>query len=103
MLALQLLLAIALLVVCGFAPGFFLVRHLRWSPMEKLCGSIGASFALLYLVFTIIYHLSPVGGVPSKSFAFVSVACIGLGFGARRDLVRLFGSFRVRQAVAGFF
>src|SRR5215472_1942453 len=102
MLALQLLLAIALLVVCGFAPGFFLIRHLRWSPMEKLCGSIGASFALLYLIFSAIYHLGRVGETPSKALAFVSVVSLGLGMAARRDLARLFHSFRVRQTVTGF-
>ena len=57
MLALELLLAMVLLVVCGFPAGFFLTRNLRWSPMEKLCGSIGASYGLLYLAFGTIYQL----------------------------------------------
>jgi hypothetical protein len=71
--------------------------------MEKLCGSIGASFVLLYLAFGVIYHLSPVGETPSKSFAVVSIISTGLCVAAWRDVVRLFASFRVRQAVAGFF
>ena len=104
MLALQLLLAMVLLVVCGFPAGFYLTRNLRWSPMEKLCGSIGASYGLLYLVFGTIYLLTPVGAeIPRKLLAFVSVASLGLAFALRRDFVRLFESFRVRQAGAGFF
>ena len=104
MLALEALLAIALLVVCGFAAGFFFIRHLRWRPMEKLCGSIGTSFALLYLVFGAIYYLSPAGAeIQPKFLALVSVASLALGLAVWRDVVRLFASFRVRQALAGFF
>jgi len=104
MLALELLVAIILLVVCGFAGGFFFLRHLRWSPMEKLCGSIGASFIALYLAFGAIYHLSPVGSkIQPKYLALVSVASFILGLSVWRDVVRLFDSFRVRQALAGFF
>jgi hypothetical protein len=107
MLALEVLLVLVLLVVCGFAPGFFFIRRLRWSPMEKLCGSIGASFALLYLVFGTIYCLSPSGTwaqmeMQTSIFTLVSAASVALGFAARRDIVRLFASFRVRQALAGF-
>jgi hypothetical protein len=103
MLVLELFLAMVLLVVCGFPAGFYLTRNLRWSPMEKLCGSIGASYGLLYLVFGAIYVLTPVGvEIPRMWLAFVSVASLGLGFAVRRDFVRLLGSFRVRQAVAGF-
>jgi hypothetical protein len=101
---LEALLAIPLLVACGFAPGFFVVRRLRWSPMEKLCGSIGISFTVLYLVFTAIYHLSPSGvAIQPKFLALVSAASVAIGLATRRDVVRLFGSFRVRQALAGFF
>ena len=103
MLVLELFLAMVLLVVSGFPAGFFLTRNLRWSPMEKLCGSIGASYGLLYLVFGIIYLLTPTGvEIPRKLLALVSVASLGLGFALRRDIGRLLGSFRVRQALAGF-
>ena len=103
MLALQLLRVAVLLLICGFAPGFFLIRHLRWSPMEKLCGSIGMSFVLLYLAFGAVYYFSPVGvETPPKFLALVSVASLVLGFAVRHDVVRLFGSFRVRRALAGF-
>ena len=51
----QLLLTLVLLVVCSFAPGFFFVRRLRWSGLEKLCGSIALSLALLWLASWGIY------------------------------------------------
>jgi hypothetical protein len=107
MLALEILLTLVLLVVCGFAPGFFFLRRLRWSPLEKLCGSIGASFVLLYLVFGIIYCLRPEGiwshpEIPPGFFALVSAVSLVLCFAMRRDIVRLCASFRVRQALTGF-
>ena len=43
MLLLELVLTFGLLAVCSFTPGFFFVRRLRWTPLEKLCGSIGLS------------------------------------------------------------
>ena len=107
MLALEVLLVLVLLVVCGFAPGFFFIRHLRWSPMEKLCGSIGASFAMLYLLAGTIYFFSPTGtGAQAEMrpglLMLISAASAALGFAARRDIARLFYSFRVRHALAGF-
>jgi uncharacterized BrkB/YihY/UPF0761 family membrane protein len=104
MLALEVLLAIVLLVVCGFAPGFFFIRRLRWTPMEKLCGSIGMSFILLYLLFFTIYCLSPNNTDIQAVFpGLISAACLSLGFAVRHDAFRLFASFRVRRALSGFF
>lgn len=58
MLAAKVVLLLVLLPVCVFSPGFFLVRKLRWSPLEKLCGSVGLSLILLYLVSFGTYWLS---------------------------------------------
>jgi hypothetical protein len=103
MVALDLALALVLLVICSFAPGFFFIRHLRWSPMEKFCGSIGLSFLLLYLSFGAVYCLSPSGTeMPPEFFALISISCVALGLAARREVVRLFRSFRLRQALIGF-
>jgi len=103
MLALQLALVLVLLVVCSFAPGFFFIRHLRWSPMEKLCGSIGLSLILLYLSFGAVYCLTPSGKeVPRVFCVVISTACLALGLASRRDLVRLFHSFRVRRVLMGY-
>ena len=49
MLLFQLALLLCLLPVCSLAPGFYCVRKLPWSPMEKLSGGIGLSLVLLYL------------------------------------------------------
>src|ERR1035437_4061258 len=54
-LLLQLLLTLTLLAVCSFAPGFLLVRRLRWSGLEKLCGSVALSLVLLWLACWGIY------------------------------------------------
>src|ERR1035437_9231163 len=51
----QLFLTLILLVVCSFAPGFLLVRRLRWSGLEKLCGSVALSLVLLWLAAWGIY------------------------------------------------
>ena len=103
MLVLECGLALILLTICGFAPGFFLLRRLRWNPMEKLCGSIGLSFVLLYLAFGIVYCLTPAGGeMPHGVLVLISVGCGALLFATRRDVRLLFSSFRVRQALMGF-
>src|SRR6266508_2652826 len=40
---LEILLTLLLLVVCSFSPGYFFIRRLPWSGLEKLCGSIALS------------------------------------------------------------
>jgi hypothetical protein len=93
-------LLLALLPVCSFAPGFFFVRRLRWTPLEKLCGSIGLSLILLYLAAWSIYCFGPQDQrVP---YAIVASAAVVLGAAAWRDAWNLFRSFRIRQALLGF-
>ena len=96
---LQLALVLLLLVVCGFAPGFYIVRRLRWSPLEKLCGAVGLSLILLYLVVWGLYCAGARGALP---FALVSVACAALGAAAWRDVARLVRVTAVRRALAGY-
>jgi 4-amino-4-deoxy-L-arabinose transferase-like glycosyltransferase len=103
MLALKLLLVIGLLLVCSFAPGFFFLRNVRWRPLEKLCGSVGLSLLLLYLVFWAIYCLGPSGHeMPHRLLALVSAACLALGVASRRQMMSLFAALHVRQALIGF-
>ena len=73
MLVLQLALLLCLLLLCSLAPGFYCVRRLPWSPMEKLSGGIGLSLVLLYLASWGIYCFIPreTGG----AFAAVSLIC----------------------------
>ena len=100
MLAARLLLVLILLAVCSFAPGFFLVRRYRWSPLEKLCGSVGLSLILAYLAAWAIYVLAP-SSQPAAYFA-VSAICAVLAVLVWRDLGALWRIARVRQVLAGF-
>jgi hypothetical protein len=93
-------LVLCLLAICGFAPGFFFVRRLRWSPMEKLCGSIGLSLALLYLASWAIYLIRPPGG-PAAWF-LVSGVCAAAAIAARRDIGGLLSARQARRELAGY-
>ena len=102
MLLLQLVLTFGLLAVCSFTPGFFFVRRFRWTPLEKLCGSIGLSLVMLFLAAWVVY-LSTSGDASERiPFWCVSAVSVALGIAARRDIARLFHVSRVRQAVAAY-
>jgi hypothetical protein len=96
----QIAIVLALLIVCGFAPGFFFVRRLPWNPMEKLCGSIGLSLILVYLTTWAYYCFVPNAGV--WAYAGVSAVSLALGIVASKDIARLVRSFRIRQALFGY-
>ena len=49
---------VPLLLVCSVGPGLAIVRQMRWSPLEKLCGAMGASFVLTYLASFTLYCLN---------------------------------------------
>ena len=99
MLVFELGLLLCLLLVCSLAPGFYCVRRLPWSPMEKLCGGVGLSLVLLYLASWGIYCFFPRGA--GGALVTVSLICVLLGILARQDLSRLLYSSRVRRAAAG--
>jgi hypothetical protein len=40
---------VLLTMACFLGPGLLLVGQLRWSPLEKLCGTVAASFIVIYL------------------------------------------------------
>lgn len=92
--------AILLLAVCGFFPGFFLLRKLRWTPLEKLCGSIGLSLIFVYAATWAVYCLGPREQRPA--YWAVAATSALLGVLSWRDAGRLFRSFRVRQSMLGF-
>jgi hypothetical protein len=105
MLLYQLGLLLILLPVCSFAPGFFFVRKLRWSPLEKLCGSIGLSLILLYLASWGIYCVGARGNrmpVHAAPFVVISLVCAAMGAACWRDIVRLGRVTSVRRALAGY-
>jgi hypothetical protein len=89
-----------LLVVCCFAPGFYFVRRLPWTPLEKLCGSIGLSIILLYLAMWGIFCFGP---QDERILCWVVVGCaVALAAAAWKDLLRLAASFRIRQSLRWF-
>ena len=89
----QLLLTLILLVVCSFAPGFLLVRRLRWSGLEKLCGSVALSLVLLWLAAWGIYIFA----APAAFFG-LAAACGVAGIVVAKDACRLVRGLRVRRA-----
>ena len=103
MLVLEVLLAVFFLIACSFAPGFFFVRRLRWTAMEKLCASVGASLILCYLSFVAVYLVSQEGRDVSRPVLCCFSACsLAFCVFARRDIARLLHSFRVRQTLQAF-
>jgi hypothetical protein len=96
-LLLQLLLTLILLAVCCFAPGFLFVRRLRWSGLEKLCGSVALSIVLLWLAAWGIYILAQ----PALYYG-LAAACAVAAIVVARDALRLFRGLRVRRALAGY-
>ena len=93
----QLLLTLLLLVVCSFAPGFLFVRRLRWSGLEKLCGSIALSLVLLWLATWGIYVFAQ----PAAYFVLAALCCVA-GIAVARDAWKLSCGLRLRRALAGY-
>jgi hypothetical protein len=48
---------VLLTTACSFGPGLLLVGKLRWSPLERLCGAVAASFIVTYLVCFALFIL----------------------------------------------
>src|SRR2546430_2727587 len=92
--------ALPLLGLCTFAPGFFVVRRLRWSALEKLCGAVAISLILLWLVAWGVYIAAP--AVLPVAGSVVALVCLGLLTSSWRDVLTLLASIRVRRAVLGF-
>jgi hypothetical protein len=92
--------ALLLLVLCSFFPGFFFLRRLRWTPLEKLCGSVGLSLILLYLGAWGAYTLGPKDQRPVY-WAMVAASAVLAALGAR-DAFRFFATFRIRQTLLAF-
>jgi 4-amino-4-deoxy-L-arabinose transferase-like glycosyltransferase len=105
MFAAEFVLVLILLVVCCFSPGFFVVRRLHWTPLEKLCGSIGLSLILIYLTTWFVYIAGGPGAnvrMSAVPFAFASSVCLVLMLVCRRDLSALLRIPRTRRALLGY-
>jgi len=92
-------LTLLIFLVCSFAPGFFFVRRFRWSPMEKLCGSVALSFILVWLATWVLFLAGANGA--AGCFAVTGV-CAAMGAVTWKDTRTLFRAIRVRQAAVGF-
>lgn len=94
----QALLLAGLLAVTSISPGLLIVRRLRWNPLEKLCGAVALSLALVYLVTlaAFVFHL---GNAARTAYAVACVLVTVLSVGDIRALMR---SRRVRRAGAAF-
>lgn len=99
MLVLKLGMLLLLLGVCVFSPGFFFVRRFRWTPLEKLCASIGTSLIFLYLASAVIYGL---GLNWSVCCWCVSGVCAALLAIAAADFRQLTADPSVRSGLYGF-
>jgi len=100
LLALELCAVLGLLTVCSFAPGFFFIRRFAWSPMEKLCGSVGLSLLLVYLAAWAVYCFGP--RAPVVAYSLVAALSVAAAIAAWRDIVRLRHSTPPSRALAGF-
>lgn len=100
MVLLELLAVLPLLAVCAFAPGFFFVRRLHWSGLEKLCGSIALSHILLWLAGWGVYVFAP-GLQRAADFGIVAICCAAF-IAVWRDARALVRVPRVRSALAGY-
>ncbi|HEX9637922.1 MAG TPA: hypothetical protein VGB99_10330 [Acidobacteriota bacterium] len=98
MLALRIAVLLGLLAVGSVVPGFCLLRRLRWRPLELLCGSIGLSLILIYLVSFGIYA----AGLPPTANLALSVLNLVLLVATRRDWARMVRSPAVRRPLLLF-
>jgi len=114
----QIILLLVLLIVCGVAPGFFVVRRFRLGPLEKFCAAIGLSLVLLYLAAFAIYLIDlphtqwgasqtvkgGIGGFLATDGPFwaVSAACLAMGLASLRDLARVMSARQVRRPILWF-
>src|SRR4051794_5404739 len=96
----QLLLTLLLLAICSFTPGYYFVRRLAWSGLEKLCGSVALSLILLWLVVWAVYVFAP--WAQAGAYFGIAAICCAAGFLTWRDSRLLFRVARVRRVLAGY-
>ena len=93
-------LALVVLAVCSFAPGFYFVRRLRWDGLEKLCGSVALSILFLWLAAWAVYVFAPAAETPA--YLTTTGVCVAAAWAARRDAAAVFRGVRVRRALTGY-
>jgi hypothetical protein len=96
----QTVLGLLVSAVCWFAPGFYFVRRLRCTGLEKVCGSIALSLTLVWLVAWSVYVFAP--EIERPAYAGITLVSLAMLAAARRDAAALLRQARVRRALAGF-
>lgn len=94
----QITLVLAILAVCSFGPGFYVVRRLNWGGLEKLCGAIALSLILLWLMSWSLYVFTP----GWQAAGVISGVCAVLAAASWRETAALLRIARVRRAVLGY-
>jgi hypothetical protein len=95
----QLAVTLISLAVCSFAPGFLLVKNLRWRPLEKVCGAIAASLILIYLFAWAVFCFAPGWETTASRAAGCLAAALAIvQWRSIRTVVRSFGA---KQALTG--
>jgi hypothetical protein len=84
-----------LLVICSLGPGSLVVRRLRWTPLEKLCGAFGASFALTYLAGFALFCVN----APAWGYWCVTAIFLGMGVAAAGQWKVWLGRKQTRSAL----
>src|SRR3982751_2895488 len=105
MLAVQSIFLLVLLAVCCFSPGFFFLRRFPWTPLEKLCGSIGLSLIFLYLTTWFVYVAGGAGANTPMSpvpFVLASSTCVVIALISRKDIASLLRASRTRRVLLGY-
>jgi len=98
MLALRIVFLLVLLCVCSVGPGLYFLRRLRWSPLEKFCGSIGLSLVFIYLTV----HVANLLNLGRWAHYAVSLVCLASVVAARRDLLGMFRAPAVQRVLKWF-
>jgi hypothetical protein len=90
---------VPLILLCGIAPGLLVVRRLRWSPLEKLCGAVAASFIITYLAsFSLFCFNAPPGAYQAVSAVYAVIAILNF-----RQFLLFFRFHQTRKVLLAFF
>jgi hypothetical protein len=92
------LVLVPFVLLFSFGPGFFFLRRLRWSPLEKIAGSIAVSLILLGGLTFGVYR----AGLPSASYYGITVIAGALTLASLRDAWKLLRAPRVSRTLAPF-
>src|SRR5688572_20478068 len=96
-----------LFAVYSVGPGFFFVRRLRLSPLEKLVTSVALSYFLIYLgSFAILvfagHRMTDRPDLQRALHTGLAAVCFLLTVASIRDLVRLLNHAPVRRMLGAY-